>query len=69
MKHVTPVHDEVYLPSQGRCQGDPMVREEIVAPAPPFHAGPKREIESQVGVCQEQYAYGLWRSGHPIPLL
>jgi hypothetical protein len=57
VEYVSAVDDQIDVPCQGRLQGPLMVGEEVMPPPPPLHPRAGGEVESEVGVRQEENPY------------
>jgi hypothetical protein len=56
VEYVPSMDDEVHLTGASRREGQPMVGQEIVTPPPAFNPGSGRQVESQVGIGQEEHS-------------
>jgi hypothetical protein len=60
VEQVATVNDQVYLPSHCRLERPFEVGEEIVTPASPCNARAERQVNTKVGIGQQQYPNLPW---------
>jgi hypothetical protein len=64
VEEIAPVNHHIHFPGKARSQSPLVICKKIVSSTASFHPWSGRQVESQMGIGQEEYADGSGRYGH-----